>query len=124
MTLSKQIIEVLDDLCKRFGIAIDWTQENIVPYVQELCNKYIKYEICTSIAWCLITAAILIVMLAIMRIAYKHDIEELFFVSIIFTVFTAIAFFCVVGNQTFDVIECLTIPEKTLLEFAASLMKK
>lgn len=124
MALSKQIIEVLDDLCKRFGIAIDWTQENIVPYVQELCGKYIRYEICTSIAWCAIAAVILIVMLAIMRASYKHDVEELFFASMIFTIPTAMLFLFVVGQQTFDIIECLTIPEKTLIEFISALMKR
>ena len=60
MTISSQIIEVLNDICKKFGIAIDWSQENILPYLQELAGKYISWEIATSVAW-LIGAAIIIV---------------------------------------------------------------
>ena len=31
--MSQQIIEVLDYLFEKFGIAIDWTSENIMPYI-------------------------------------------------------------------------------------------
>ena len=48
MEVSDQIIKVLDEVGKRFGLAIDWTQQNIVPYLQELSHKIINYEIWTS----------------------------------------------------------------------------
>lgn len=51
MVISDQIIAVMNDLCQKFGIAIDWSQENIIPYLTELAKKYISYEIATSIAW-------------------------------------------------------------------------
>ena len=31
MTVSEQIIQVIDALCEKFGIAIDWTTQNIIP---------------------------------------------------------------------------------------------
>ena len=33
MKVSNQIIEVLEYLCQKFGIVIDWTSESILPYL-------------------------------------------------------------------------------------------
>ena len=49
MTVSEQIIQVIDALCEKFGIVVDWTSESVIPYLEILCTKLIKYEICTSI---------------------------------------------------------------------------
>ena len=35
---SEQIIEVLNALCEKFGIAIDWTAENVMPYLTDLAE--------------------------------------------------------------------------------------
>lgn len=45
MELSTQIIEVLDNLSDRLGIAIDWTQQNILSQVMDICIRYRQYEI-------------------------------------------------------------------------------
>lgn len=50
MNVSEQIIQVIDALCNKFGIAMDWTGENVIPYFETLCEKLIKYEIATSLA--------------------------------------------------------------------------
>lgn len=31
--MSQEIINVLDNLGEKFGIAIDWSNENILPYL-------------------------------------------------------------------------------------------
>ena len=40
--MSEEIIKVLNDLASRFGVAIDWTNQNIVPYLQDLMTRFIK----------------------------------------------------------------------------------
>ena len=52
--MSEEIIKVLDNLAERFGVAVDWTSTNVIPYLQELCSKYITYEIATSVTWLVI----------------------------------------------------------------------
>ena len=54
MKASDQIIEVFDYLGEKLGISIDWTSENILPYIQTLCGKYINWEIATSIVWLIV----------------------------------------------------------------------
>ena len=54
MSFSSQFIEVLDALCDKIGIAIDWTSQNVMPYVTDLATRIITYEISTSAAWIII----------------------------------------------------------------------
>ena len=46
--MSDEIIKVLDDLSQRFGIAVDWTSSNALPYLQELTKKYVNYKLAMS----------------------------------------------------------------------------
>lgn len=42
--MSEEIIKVLDNLAQKFGIAIDWTSQNIMPYLEDLASRYIAYN--------------------------------------------------------------------------------
>jgi len=48
--MANEIIKVLDNLGEKFGIAIDWSSANVVPYLQDLMTRIVKYETYTSIA--------------------------------------------------------------------------
>lgn len=71
--MSAQIIEVLNNICEKFGVAVDWTSKNIQPYLKELMTKCINYklathakehEICQVVIYCAIA---LIAMMCICR---------------------------------------------------------
>lgn len=121
MEFSKEIINVLDYLCGKFGIVIDWTSDNIMPYLKDLCGRYIQYEVNTSIAWCIVFAAIIVIVGLIWGIAAvfkKSNTSEIF--SFIFFIALAIGII-VCACQVFDIIECRTIPEKIILEYLKQL---
>lgn len=122
MLVSDQIIAVLDNLCQKFGIAIDWSQQNILPYLQEIATKYITYEICTSITWCVIMAVIMAISLVLAKITLKSDCLDLKIFGIVVDIFAVGLFLVVASVQAFDIVECLTIPEKTLIEYISYLM--
>ena len=61
MNFSEQVISILDDLSKRFGVVVDWSSENIVPYAQDLCTRMTKYELVEHI----FTLVFLIIMMSI-----------------------------------------------------------
>lgn len=46
---SNEVIKILDDLAGRFGIAINWADQNVMPYVMELFNKFVSYKIAINI---------------------------------------------------------------------------
>ena len=135
MNVSDQIIAVINDLCEKLGIAIDWSSENILPKVEELCTKYISYEIWTSVAWialwCGITLLSWIIAGTLLHKERKQpeddrwnfDDRAMPFVTVVMIVVAALASFitiCVVGTQIFDIVEATVFPEKTIYEFVSS----
>lgn len=130
MTVSSEIIEVLEYLCGKFGIVIDWTQENILPYVQSLGENLIQYEISTSIFWIIFIAVITVLIAIVTVISFftaKKDefgnrmLGEFFAVSftcaIIFSIITCI----VVAVQSIDILTAIHFPEKAILDIIETL---
>ena len=76
MTVSSEIIEVLDYLGEKFGIAIDWTSNNVLPYLQTLADKFIKWEISTSIVWIAIAAFVIAMIIILMNLKTFRKINE------------------------------------------------
>jgi uncharacterized membrane-anchored protein len=117
MNVSDQIIQVLDDLCRRFGIVIDWKKETIAPYLMELSEKFIAFEVQTSWFWiisALSIAGILWIMSLVCSLIHGFDSEgamSLGIIAIVATVFAVV----VSGVQIYDIITCETFPEKILL---------
>ena len=52
--MDNKIIETLDYLGEKIGIAIDWTAENVYPQVLDFMARYKTYEIVIDIMWILI----------------------------------------------------------------------
>lgn len=42
MQFSNEVIKIIDNLCEKFGMAIDWMSQNVVPYLQEVSQKNSK----------------------------------------------------------------------------------
>lgn len=129
MTVSDQIIAVLNDLCEKFGIAINWTSENVIPYLTELCGRYITYEIAISVAWIVVDIATITCLYNIVKYTHKKlkgnwEYNEfgkffLFVPSVIISVICVFDFWC----QIFDIVTCITFPEKMIFEYVSELMK-
>ena len=118
MTVSSEIIEVLDYLGEKFGIAIDWTSNNILPYLQTLIDKFIKWEISTSIVWIVIATFVIVAMIVLINLKGIREINEetygMLWIPIIFLIIVSFIVICI---QIFDIIECNVFPEKALYDF-------
>lgn len=129
MTVSEQIIQVLTYLGEKFGIAIDWTSENVIPYITTLCAKLISYEIWTSVAWIGIMAIVAIIAIIYLR-AHREGIRD--FMSedelcVFLTIIAILGIFGtvigVVGTQVFDIIKCKTFPEMYIFEYIQDMIE-
>lgn len=114
MTFSKEIIEILDYIGSKFGIAIDWTSDNVMPYLQSLCEKYIQWEIATSAAW--IIGMILLTGLCFL-IAYVGRSIYLDDIMIPIGVFIGILGIAVISFQVYDIVTAITFPELKIYDF-------
>lgn len=137
--MSEEVIKILDALAERFGIAIDWTQQNIVPYIQTLIAKYVGYEIATSVAWILICIVFIEIALAVVRKYHKKAIEcggyeEFYYNNEVEACLLIIGWISlglagiigtiVITTQIFDIITCITFPEKIIINALQSISLK
>ena len=118
MEISKQVIDVLDNLCEKIGITIDWSQKNVMPYLQELFGKYVKYEMVTSIIWMVIgIVAAILAWKVIKRIYNSNDIsDEIIFIGVVALGFLGATMLIVAIYQIFNIATCMTFPEKLILD--------
>lgn len=122
MSFSKQFIEICNFLASQMGIMIDWTSENIVPYMQDFSDRFIKYEISTSIVWIVVMVIIPLILFVLAKIAtkeyYESDYEEgiLMIIAWMFFSFSCITSFVVVIIQIFHIIKAVNIPEQLIIE--------
>lgn len=125
MTVSSEIIEVLDYLGEKFGIAIDWTSNNVLPYLQTLVDKFIKWEISTSIVWIVIAAFVIVAMIILINLKGIREINEetygMLWIPIIVSIIVSFIVICI---QIFDIIECNVFPEKALYDFIKVMLKQ
>ena len=127
MTFSEELIKVLEYLGGKVGVAIDWTSANMLPYVQDLCEKIIAYEIWTSFAWIAFMWGVLLILWVVTTpcwiVAAKKDwcfSEPACFIIgsfIVVSLCWSIATIAVTGVQVFDIITATYFPEKTIYEF-------
>lgn len=111
MQVSNEIITVLEYLGEKMGIVVDWTSANLFPYLQELCNEFIRWEIGTSIVWMVLALMVIGVTFIIQRGSGWDDFDKLIFVMII------ILAVIVMVEQIFDIVECCTFPEKAVYDY-------
>lgn len=124
--MSDEIIKVLDIIADKFGLAVDWTSSNVIPYIEQLCGKYVNYEIATSIIWLLFGIGCLILgkyLFKKIKICYEKcddmDSDDLYSWGCIgagigFGV-AIIVGLIVIMCQAFDIITCFTFPEKIII---------
>ena len=123
MSFSSQFIEVLDALCDKIGIAIDWTSQNVVPYVTDLATRIITYEISTSAAWIVIAAIVFLIAWKMTKNMCKaDDFDSEWFLGWGIRIVVGLFCFSEIGFEVFDIIEAVVLPEKTLYDFIMGLM--
>ena len=59
--MSTEIINVLNYICEKLGIAIDFTAENVMPQVMDILSRYRLLKITEIGIWCFIFVILAIV---------------------------------------------------------------
>ncbi len=130
--MSNEIIEALELLSEKWGLAIDWTSKNVVPYLQELMARVIKYELITSVFHLILGVALVASMKAWLKlIAYFRKKEEEdawgdYEVSRTFSTIGMVT--CIVLGvviilcQLEDITKCVILPETIFLRYLKNYM--
>ena len=125
--MSEEIIKVLDELGKRFGIVIDWSNQNIIPNLQELFKRFICYRNITACVWIIISIAMTISGVGMIRFLNEwrksddYDDDMLALLGYIFSVFiTALGIGLIIGN-VFGIIKNVCMPEMVVYEYITNI---
>lgn len=133
MNVSEQIINVLDALCEKFGIAIDWTAANVLPYVQDLCGRIITYSIAKDITIIILIIIGFIISLFTFKFCFKKyqecdrwdndgwEIGSIFSGAIMGLL--GIAGIIIIPITIMEIIQACTIPELTIVQMIEDLIE-
>lgn len=130
--MSEEIIKVLDNLAQKFGIAIDWTSQNIMPYLQDLMSRYIQYQNAIAITWIIISILVVIISIIATIKVYKwtkkneydsYDDEYMlaaitYMIALVLTIVSTVVLFC----NIFGLIQNIHMPELTILNYTKTLI--
>ena len=118
-SISNEIIKVLDALCDKFGIAVDWSSENILPYLSTLMDKCINYEVSTSIYWvflgCIMLGVGTYLFFKNKDIVARTEWEEGVIGYLLGYGFLILSL-NIIAFQILDIIKCYTFPELILID--------
>lgn len=133
--MGNEVIKVLNHLGDQFGVAIDWSSANVMPYLNDLMSRMIKYGIYINIYHIIyaifITAVFIIVTIVLYKIACKmilrsEENEEhinsakilstAFVISLVTTVIVTLIEIGNIKDCIADIIELNTVPEKYVIE--------
>ncbi|CDE54972.1 unknown [Clostridium sp. CAG:269] len=127
--MSEEIIKVIDELGKRFGIVIDWSSQNIIPYLQELLKRFICYRNITACVWIIVSIAMTISGFVMIKFLnkwrksenydsdYYGDDELLALLGYIFSIcMIALGIGLIIGN-ILGIVENICMPEMVVYEY-------
>lgn len=130
--MENNAISVIDALCDKFGIMIDWTSQNAVPYLQHLMDSAVKMKITQDI--CIVITLVLasVFFLCLGKKIRKNEnfnweenagpLEFSYLGAMILYVVCALAAFVFVIYTIYDVSACVTFPEKVFMDMVIDYM--
>lgn len=134
MEISNQVIQILDALCNKIGIAVDWTSDNVIPYLQILMQKYVNYTLTTNIIYIILISS-LIAFFAYLTIyfykkysksqSYSDDKEVYGGLAIgvgVILIMGIIIGVIIITTSAERIALCITFPEKLIMDYLKSFL--
>ena len=124
--MSDEVIKVLDHINKQFGLGIDWTSKNVLPYVKTIMNEIVNYELWTSLVLIVLMTGLIILTICICKWLWNEDWDddEIQLGAFIVGVGLVAFFLTVLICEVFDVVKCKTFPEMVVYEYVTEQLDK
>lgn len=135
--MNTESIEILNAICEKIGVAIDWTGENVMPQLESLIEQYARYLLVSNIVWFSTGVLSLIGGIFLLRISYKSlknhtwaydECDDIFSITGFLIVFAGLSlvifgFVFIIVNMA-DLIKCITIPQIYAAERLLSMIQQ
>lgn len=119
--VAQQVITVLKFICEQFGLAVDWTIENVEPILEAGLERFVAWKSASYTAWIIVAAVFMIgfIVLAILDHINDWSGGALCAFSIVF----ASVCLVVMTVHIFLLIKVLTFPELPFYEWITSALR-
>ena len=131
--MGEEVIKVLKHLGDQFGVAIDWSSANIMPYLNDLMGRIVKYGIYINIYNIFFNIFCIALFVGITVVLYKlanraiikpknseNNLAEAlsiaYVVSCVATVVVIVVGIVGISDSVTNIIELNTVPEKYVIE--------
>lgn len=118
MEATKELIDLLDYLGEKFGLIIDWSQGEILPYIKQLADSIVNYKRQIALMWIIVGIICVIAFIVFEVIAHIQDSDGYCMVGWVCLIAGAI----IIVVNCYTVIGCNTFPEKIVLDYIQSVM--
>ena len=130
--MNNEFVKVLDAVCDKFGIAVDWSSKNVIPYVQELSTRVVHFKMASAVFF--VVLGILMLISTILWVKwikycdrrYKEEKWSNWDLTTGLSVGTCIIWIVVavyiVLTSAYDVVTYSIFPEKALVDFISTYM--
>ena len=116
---TEAFITVIDYLAEKFGMVIDTTSKDLMPYLQELGDKIVAYEKSISIMWIIVGVILAIFGLITFFIGCTKNWEAMHWLMLIICVGGGV--WLIIHNM-YTFIGCNTFEEKIILDYISEAM--
>lgn len=139
--MDKELCNVIDKIAEKIGVVVDWTNENVLPFIQDIMQRYrtmnvVKNVITMIVCTIIITICVIFVIKMIKGIVNGHqngvssiwfdaDYDVVSTFSIVTYAITLISFLIsviVLCGATGGLMEWLYVPEVKFLEVLKGFM--
>lgn len=69
--MSEEIIKVLDYICGKLGLVIDWTAENVWPQVMDVISRFRTMMLIQNATWTMFALDVIIIFIVLWHKAIK-----------------------------------------------------
>lgn len=123
--MGEEIIKVLDNLSEKFGIAVDWSSENVIPYLQDLSKRIVNYEIMKDFIWIgMFTIGLIALTIIIIKVRKNKDMySDDRFVATLFCSIGIVMLLAGIIINMFDIVKATNMPEATVIKYIQDIVK-
>ena len=120
MSFSDNVIKIFEEIGKQFGILADWSSTDILPYIEQLGSRIVQHELYTSIGWLILFIILLTISICLFKCIML--LEDCLDAELLMTIGAVLFIVATLGiiMQCSEIISCITLPEKIILEFLRS----
>lgn len=126
MKMNMEIEKAIDKIAEKFGIVINWSQDNIYPYIRDILQRYrtvsiVHDAVAIGILGLLILSAILI--LKSRGKSIKDSYDEFIFAIFMVLYFFVLAFLLLITIcKIYDLTNWIFVPEMQFVKELAKLI--